>query len=143
MGRAFGAGQRDVLRRGALLTSGWALLVSAVMAVAFAVGGGLIIDLMAKAPDVQDLARVYLPYMVAAPLLGCAAFMLDGIFIGATRSRDMRNMMMVSFLIYVAVALLLVPSLGNHGLWISLLVSFVVRGATLGLRYPALERTAG
>lgn len=113
------------------------------MAVAFAVGGGLIIDLMAKAPDVQDLARVYLPYMVAAPLLGCAAFMLDGIFIGATRSRDMRNMMLVSFLIYVAVALLLVPSLGNHGLWISLLVSFVVRGVTLGLRYPALERAAG
>ncbi|KKL86940.1 hypothetical protein LCGC14_1939690, partial [marine sediment metagenome] len=143
VGRAFGAGQRNVLRRGALLTSGWALLVSAVMAVAFAIGGGLIIDLMAKAPDVQDLARVYLPYMVAAPLLGCAAFMLDGVFIGATRSRDMRNMMLVSFLIYVAVALLLVPSLGNHGLWISLLVSFVVRGVTLGLRYPALERAAG
>ena len=98
---------------------------------------------MAKAPQVQDLARVYLPYMVAAPILGCAAYMLDGIFIGATRSRDMRNMMLVSFLFYVAVALLLVPSMGNHGLWISLLVSFVVRGITLGLRYPALERAAG
>ena len=55
----------------------------------------------------------------------------------------MRNMMLVSFLFYVAVALLLVPSMGNHGLWISLLVSFVVRGITLGLRYPALERAAG
>jgi MATE family multidrug resistance protein len=143
IGRAYGAGQRDVLRRGAVLTSAWALLVSLALALVFAVSGGGIIDLMAKAPQVQDLARVYLPYMVAAPILGCAAYMLDGIFIGATRSRDMRNMMLVSFLFYVAVALLLVPSMGNHGLWISLLVSFVVRGITLGLRYPALERAAG
>ena len=126
-----------------MLTSAWALLVSLALALVFAVSGGGIIDLMAKAPQVQDLARVYLPYMVAAPILGCAAYMLDGIFIGATRSRDMRNMMLVSFLFYVAVALLLVPSMGNHGLWISLLVSFVVRGITLGLRYPALECAAG
>lgn len=143
IGRAYGAGQRDVLRRGAVLTSAWALLVSLLLAVVFAVSGGAIIDLMAKAPQVQELARVYLPYMVAAPLLGCAAYMFDGIFIGATRSRDMRNMMLVSFLIYAVTALALVPSLGNHGLWISLLVSFVVRGITLALRYPALERAAG
>ena len=143
IGRAYGAGQRDVLRRGAVLTSAWALLVSLLLAVVFAVSGGAIIDLMAKAPQVQELARVYLPYMIAAPLLGCAAYMFDGIFIGATRSRDMRNMMLVSFLIYAVTALALVPSLGNHGLWISLLVSFVVRGITLALRYPALERAAG
>ena len=117
-------------------------MVSLVLALAFAFAGGTIIDIMAKAPEVQEIARVYLPYMVAAPILGCAAYMFDGIFIGATRSRDMRNMMLVSFVIYVAVALLLVPSMGNHGLWISLLVSFVVRGITLALRYPALERAA-
>jgi MATE family multidrug resistance protein len=143
IGRAYGAGQRDVLRRGAVLTSAWALLVSLALALVFAVSGGGIIDLMAKAPQVQDLARVYLPYMVAAPVLGCAAYMFDGIFIGATRSRDMRNMMLVSFLVYAVTALILVPGLGNHGLWISLLVSFVVRGITLALRYPALERAAG
>jgi MATE family, multidrug efflux pump len=143
IGRAYGAGQRDVLRRGAVLTSAWALLVSLALALVFAVSGGGIIDLMAKATQVQDLARVYLPYMVAAPVLGCAAYMFDGIFIGATRSRDMRNMMLVSFLVYAVTALILVPGLGNHGLWISLLVSFVVRGITLALRYPALERAAG
>jgi len=52
-------------------------------------------------------------------------------------------MMAVSFVIYCASAALLVPWLGNHGLWISLLVSFVARGVTLALRYPALERAAG
>ncbi|MGJ8544388.1 MAG: MATE family efflux transporter [Sulfitobacter sp.] len=142
VGRALGARRADLLRRSALLTSGWGLLICAMMAVAFAFGGGMIIDLMAKSEAVQEVARGYLPYMVAAPLLGCAAWMLDGIFIGATRSRDMRNMMAVSFVIFVAAALVLVPWLGNHGLWLSMLVSFVARGVTLGLRYPALERSA-
>ena len=68
--------------------------------------------------------------------------MLDGIFIGATRGRDMRNMMLVSFAIYVAAVIILVPAYGNHGLWAALLVSFVARGETLGLRYPALEAQA-
>ncbi len=143
VGRAMGASQLAVLRRGAVLTSGWGLLVCALMTLAFAAAGGAIIDLMAKAPEVQTVARTYLPYMIAAPLAGWAAWMLDGIFIGATRSRDMRNMMAVSFTVYVIAALILVPPLGNHGLWVSLLISFVVRGITLGLRYPALERAAG
>lgn len=66
--------------------------------------------------------------------------MLDGIFIGATRTRDMRNMMVVSALIYFAIAPFLLTAFGNHGLWIALLISFLARAVTLGLRYPALER---
>lgn len=143
VGRAMGARQRDVLRRAAILTSGWGLCASVGMTLAFAFGGGAIIDLMTTAEPVRADARVYLPYMVAVPLLGCASWMLDGIFIGATRSRDMRNMMVLTFGVYVASAALLVPWMGNHGLWISLLISFVARGVTLGLRYPALERAAG
>ena len=61
---------------------------------------------------------------------------------GATRSGDMRNMMVLSLAAYIVAALILVPWLGNHGLWLALLVSFVARGVTLGLRYPALERAA-
>ncbi|MFT6089551.1 MATE family efflux transporter [Sulfitobacter sp.] len=143
VGRAMGRKQRDILRRSAVLTSGWGLLACALMTVGFAIGGGAIIDLMTTAPLVRIEARVFLPYMIAAPLIGCASWMLDGIFIGATRSRDMRNMMAVSFVIYCACAAVSVPMLGNHGLWISLLVSFIARGVTLGLRYPALERAAG
>lgn len=142
VGRAMGARQRAVLRRGALLTSGWGLATCVGMAIAFALAGGAIIDLMATATGVRAVARDYLPYMVAAPVAGWAAWMLDGIFIGATRSRDMRNMMAISFAIYVAFALVLVPALGNHGLWLSLLASFVARGITLGLRYPSLEADA-
>ena len=112
------------------------------LALAFALFGGIIVDLMAKSVPVQNAARIYLPWMVAAPLLGLAPWMLDGIFIGATRTRDMRNMMAVSFAVYVAAVLVLLPLMGNHGLWLALLISFVARGATLGLRYPALESDA-
>ncbi|WP_254702640.1 MATE family efflux transporter [Sulfitobacter sp. THAF37] len=142
VGRATGARQREVLRRGALLSTGWAFATSALVTVVFALTGPQIVDLMVKAPEVQQAARIYLPYVVVLPLIACAAFMLDGIFIGATRSRDMRNMMAVSFLVYVAAVLLLLPLYGNHGLWAALMIAFAARAVTLGLRYPALERAA-
>ena len=142
VGQAMGARARARLRQSAVMAGMWAAGVCVLLAVVFAALGPAIIDLMTTAPDVRAEARVFLLYMVAAPLLGCAAWMFDGIFIGATRTRDMRNMMVVSALIYVAAALALVPALGNHGLWMALLISFVARGVTLGMRYPALERAA-
>lgn len=142
VGQAVGRRDPTLLRRGALLASVWGLVISAGLALAFALAGGQIIDIMAKAPAVQEAARLYLAYMVLAPLAGIAAWMLDGIFIGATRAGDMRNMMAVSLAVYAAAAALLVPSLGNHGLWLALLISFAARGVTLGLRYPALEASA-
>ena len=142
VGQAYGARAVALLRRGALMTSFWGLVVCIALAVGFATFGGAIIDLMAKVPEVQAEARTYLVYMAAAPILGLAAYMLDGVFIGATRSRDMRNMMALSLVVYVVAAAALMPPLGNHGLWLALLISFVARGITLGLRYPALERAA-
>lgn len=140
--QAFGARDRARLRRAAVVTAQWALVSNALLALVFALMGGTIIDVMTTAPEVQDAARNYLPYMVAAPILGIGAWMFDGIFIGATRGADMRNMMAVSLLAYILAAIVLIPALGNHGLWIALLISFVARGVTLGLRYPALERAA-
>lgn len=142
IGQAFGAGAVARLRRGALLTSFWGVLVCVLLALSFYLWGGRIIDMMTTAPEVRATARDYLFYMILAPLLGVGAWMLDGIFIGATRSRDMRDMMLISALGYLAAALVLVPFLGNHGLWAALLLSFVLRGLTLGMRYPALERAA-
>jgi MATE family multidrug resistance protein len=112
------------------------------MAIAFALAGTAIIAVMTTAEPVRAAAATYLPWMVAAPLLGLAPWMLDGIFIGATRTRDMRNMMAVSAAIYAVSVIVLLPLMGNHGLWLSLLISFLARGLTLGLRYPALEADA-
>ncbi|WP_044027631.1 MATE family efflux transporter [Dinoroseobacter shibae] len=140
VGQAFGAGAVDRLRRGALLTSVWGGITCVALALGFALAGPWVIDLMTTAEEVRAVARSYLPWMVAAPLLGVAAWMLDGIFIGATRTKDMRNMMVLSFAAYAAAVAVLLPLFGNHGLWAALMVMFVVRAVTLALRYPALER---
>ena len=80
--------------------------------------------------------------VAAAPVLGIAAWMLDGIFIGATRTRELRNAMALSVAVYVAAVALLLPAFGNHGLWAALMILNATRGITLGLRYPALEARA-
>ena len=68
--------------------------------------------------------------------------MLDGIFIGATRTKDMRNGMIISFMVYLAVLAVTVPWLQNHGLWLSLHIFFVARAVTLGTKYMDIELMA-
>ena len=142
VGQALGARSRPALRRGAMMASIWGLGVALVMMVAFAVFGGAIIDIMTTAPDVRVEARRYLPWMVAVPVIGLGAWMLDGIFIGATRTRDMRNMSALSLAIYLGAVYALTPLFGADGLWAALLISYVARGLTLAWKYPALERRA-
>jgi multidrug resistance protein, MATE family len=143
VGRAMGAGARAQLRRAALMTSLWGMAVCVVMAAVFALWGGALIDLMTTSEPVRAAARSYLGWIVAGVVIGWASWMLDGIFIGATRTADMRNMMAVSFLGYVLMVALFVPVWGNHGLWAALIGFFALRGATLAWRYPELERAAG
>lgn len=142
VGHAFGASKRAELRRAALLSSTWSAGIVVLLSLGIAVFGGAIFDLMTNAQEVRDAARLYLPWLVLAPIISLAAFMLDGIFIGATRTADMRNMMALTCVIYFIAVWLLSPSLGNHGLWVAMMISFVARGALLGMRYPALERAA-
>mgnify|MGYP006285780963 FL=1 len=138
--RAFGAGRLDRLRRSARLASVWALGAGCLFSLGFAAAGGAIIDLMTTAAEVREAARLYLPWVLLSTVVGVPAYMLDGIFIGATRTKDMRNMMLLSALIYAGAVAMLMPTLGAHGLWAALLIHYVARGATLGARYPALER---
>ena len=142
VGQAMGARAVAQLRRGASVTAVWAFGSAFVLAAGFWIVGPFVIDVMAKDPAVQEAARLYLPHMVAAPLLGALAWMLDGVFIGATRTQDMRNMMILSFLGYCGLVLLLLPSFGNHGLWMAMNGFFILRGVSLAFRYPALERVA-
>ncbi|MEM9392962.1 MAG: MATE family efflux transporter [Pseudomonadota bacterium] len=141
VGQAVGARKIGPLRRGARMATVWALGTVCVLSLIFWGAGNWAIDLMTTAPDVRGEARRYLSWLVLAPVLGVWAFMLDGVFIGATRTRDMRNMMAVSFGVYVLAVAALLPSLGNHGLWAAIMIMFVVRALTLLSRYPALENS--
>ena len=142
VGGAFGARRPGALRRAAVMSSAWGLGCVAALAAAFWLAGGAVIDLMTTSEEVRAAAREFLPWCALAPVVGLPAFMLDGIFIGATRSRDMRNAMAWSLAVYLAAWWVLTALLGTHGLWAALMVFFVARGVTLFLRYPALERAA-
>jgi len=142
VGQALGARQAASLRRAALMAFFWGGIVGLLMAAAFLLGGPFLIDLMSTAPDVRAEARVYLWWVVMAPVVGMAAWMLDGIFIGATRTRDMLRAAFESLIIYLVALWFLAGWLENHGLWLAMHVSFVARAVTLGLRYRALERSA-
>lgn len=141
VGTAYGAGNVLALRQGTILASIWGAIICVGLAVFFWLYGGWVIDLLTTSVAVREEARVYLIYMVLSPILGLLPWMLDGVFIGATRTKDMRDMMAVSFAVYVLSLWVLLPQFGNHGLWIALLISFVVRGVTLLVKYPSLERS--
>jgi multidrug resistance protein, MATE family len=83
-----------------------------------------------------------LPWTVAAPLAGAGCFLLDGFFIGATRTRDMRNMMVLSVAVFLAAWAMLASLFGNHGLWAAMIVFFVVRTIALTVRFGALEKAS-
>lgn len=144
VGQAMGGRDPARLRQAAVMCATSAAVVSVGLAVLFALVGGPVIDLMTTSPELREEARQYLPWMIATPVLGVAAWILDGIFIGATRARDMRNMMVFAVGVYFAMAYVMIWGLGwgNHGLWAALTVSYLVRAAALAVRYPALERAA-
>jgi multidrug resistance protein, MATE family len=142
VGQAMGARRRAMLRRGAVLASQWAYGGAVLLAAGFLFGGNGLIATMTTAEAVRVEAVRYLPWMVAGPLVGIGSFMLDGVFIGATRTRALRNAMAVSIVFYAAAVAVLLPAFGNHGLWAAMMVMFVARTVTLAVRYPALEAAA-
>ncbi|MDA1238721.1 MAG: MATE family efflux transporter, partial [Proteobacteria bacterium] len=141
VGQAFGARNRERFRRAALLTSLWGAVMVLIWIVILFSFGNSFVNLMTTSELVREEANSYLKYLLILPVIGIFAWMLDGIFIGATRTRDMRNMMAISFVAYVIFLSVLVPAFGNDGLWIGLIVLFIFRTITLGIKYPALERT--
>ena len=140
VGAAIGAGTRGGVRQAGILASEWGFGGAVLLALGFWLLGPWIIDLMTTAPEVRAIARLYLPWLAVAPVIGIASWMLDGIYIGATWTRPMRNAMLQSVGVYAVAVAVLVPAFGNHGLWAALMVLNIARAVTLGLRYPALER---
>ncbi len=139
VGRAVGAREHRGLREAVRITSGWAAACAALVGVVLALGGETFIAWMTVDAETRLSAAQYLPWAAAAPLLGVAAFQLDGIFIGATHTAEMRRAMLASLAIFIAAWWLLRP-FGNHGLWAALSVHYVARAATLYAYFPALLR---
>ncbi len=140
VGQAVGARSVGLMRRASLRASVWALGVALAMALGFWVAGPWVIDLMAVDEGVRAAARAYLPFVVVLSVLGLACYMLDGIFIGATGTREMRNTVILAVAIYALAIWVFVPIYGNMALWGALILLNVLRGLFLGVLYPRLER---
>ena len=140
VGRAVGAAHRAGLEASARMTTLWSAGVAIFAALVLISFGTVLIDVLTVDAASREAARTYLPWAAGAPLLGVWAFQLDGIFIGATRTTDMRNAGLVSLGIFLAAWWFLTPY-GNHGLWGALYVHYAARVGTLGYCYPRLVRS--
>ena len=138
-GRAYGARDRTHSPARCRLVVMWGFGFSLAVPACFALFGPALIDVMTASAEVRRIARDYLSFVIFAPLLGVFAFAYDGVYIGATWARDMRNLMVLSLLIFLA-AWFALRSFGNAGLWGALLVHYAARGGLEALRYPALLR---
>ena len=141
-GHAIGARDRDTLRRSLVVACGWSLITSVGFAGLFLLGGHLFIDLQTDIDSVRAAAYPYLPYLALLPLIAVWSYLLDGLFIGATRAREMRNGMLISVVLLMPFAWAL-QGLGNHGLWITFLLFMVLRSLTLGAQAWWLKRNDG
>lgn len=137
VGEAVGARQRKAFVKAVQLTGLWSFGLAVASVFFFLAFGNAIIGFITTAGDVRALAENYLPYAALTALTGALAFQMDGVFIGATWSSEMRNMMILALLGYLASVAALVPPLGNHGLWIALNVFLALRGLLLLSRLKA------
>ena len=141
-GHAIGSRDGHALRRALVVAGGWSLLVGLVFGVLFLLGGHLFIDLQTDIDSVRQAAYPYLPYLALLPLIAVWSYLLDGLFIGATRAREMRNAMLIAVALSLPLGLALRP-MGNHGLWLAFLTFMGIRGlclATMGWRLARHDR---
>jgi multidrug resistance protein, MATE family len=138
-GRAIGARDGNAFSRSVRYAISWGFGFGIATTVLLLIFGPWLIDLMSASPEVRLVARDFLIYAALSSVIGVFAFAYDGIYIGATWTRDMRNLMILALALYLLVWWFTRP-LGNTGLWISILFYFAARGALQAARYPALVK---
>lgn len=141
-GRFYGARDLPALYRLTRSLFLWGTTLALAFTLLYAVGGTSLLRLLTDQADVAATASRFLPYAVAVPLLGFAAFLLDGLFIGTTSTRAMLLSMLVASAAFFTCHALLASSLGNHALWIAFLLYLVLRGAVEAVLLPRCFRGA-
>ena len=135
VGKAVGQEDNNALRHTVSLTLRWSVIFAAGFTLAYIVAGPLIIRALTDLPEVRETAIVYLPWLIASPLIAVWCFLYDGVYVGMTRAREMRNIMLIStFLVFVPLWYLTQP-LGNHGLWFAFMAFLAARGIGMHAGY--------
>ena len=132
VGEAIGQRHREQFGEVCRTALRWSLWGALLFTFIFVVGGDLIISLLTSIPEVVVTAKVYIPWIWAMPFAAVWGFLLDGIFIGATRTRDMQNTMLLATIGVFLPVWWLTQSWGNHGLWFAMLSLMLARAAGMG-----------
>lgn len=139
VGQSIGESSRQDLDRACRLSMIWGFGGAILLSGVFWIAGPAIIALMTTATDVRALSAHFLPWVILAPVVGIASWIYDGIFIGATASRAMVIAMTISVSVYAVAVMALLPLAGNHGLWASLLILFVIRAVMAHRMWPGIK----
>ncbi len=139
-GNAYGARDRRTFALVSRYTSIWAALFAGLSSALFWLLGDTFVAWLTTLSDVRAEAAGYLIWLVLLPLPAVWAFQLDGIFIGTTQIRRLRNAMFASFLLFLAVLALMLDTWHNHAVWLAMLVFMAARAAILAWQYPAVAR---
>nr|WP_163501728.1 MATE family efflux transporter [Halomonas socia] len=139
VGRSVGRRRWDEFGTAVRAAARFSLFAAGAASLAFLLGGEALIALLTDLPEVRASAAQYLPWMIVMPLLAVWSYLLDGVFIGATASREMRNSIFIGLAVYLPLWWL-TQGLGNHGLWLAFTAFTLVRSATLGGYYLHYRR---
>ena len=142
-GSAYGARDLSTFRVAVRTSTQWAAIAALLNVGVFYLLGDVFISWMTSIDPVYREALRYLPWVAFSPLLSVWSFQLDGIYIGTTFTREMRDGMLISLVVYLVSVWLLTPRWGNNGLWCALMIFFLVRALTLFAWYPRIEKRIG
>lgn len=140
VGRAIGANDAKFLDTAIYYASELGFVTAIFLGGFFLLAGDLMINIVTNIPAVRLEANTYLIWVIFTPIVSIACYLLDGIFIGSTRTREMRNAMIASLAAFLIAWYFFHHWWGNHGLWFSLQIYFIARGVTLALYFPRVKQ---
>ena len=143
VGKAIGSKDRKAFVVNVKTATFWSFVVAISFALIYAVAGKSMINLLTDILPIRTEAYQYLPWMILSPIVAVWCFLLDGIFIGATRAKEMRNSMLISTFLIFLPAWYVFQYHGNHGLWMAFIIFFVARGLTMAYASFKIESEDG
>ena len=137
VGKAIGEKRRAALEKSVQLALKWSLIFAVGICAIYFLAGPLLVRMLTDLQDVRDTAMRYLPWLIISPLVSVWSYLYDGVYVGATRAREMRNIMVFSTLLVFLPAWFLLQGLGNHGLWLAFTLFMASRGISMHIGYRA------
>ncbi len=140
VGQSIGAKKIEMYKEAVKVTTVMSFVFACIFVFVYVFAGDYFVSLLTQLESVRELTKEYMPWLIFIPLVGMWCFELDGIFFGATQTRIMRDMMILSFIPYALAVFFLPQFMGNHGLWLALYLFLIVRAVTLFWHLPKVEK---